>query len=144
MLLGHDLIEMNIDPSKTTDCPNTDASSQYTPGETINNEITKAVAVPSRRSFLQFRLPPELLGAIFLEYAQTCREPASTATQVPPWVAVSYVCQYWRDVALGYPNLWTRLFFVSSQWMAELLRRSKNVPLTIHVDFSRVSEGDLG
>ena len=133
-------IEMTIDPSKTTDCSNIDASSQYTPGDTVNNEITRAVS--PRRSFLQFRLPPELLGAIFLECAKAYREP-SISTQVPPWVAVSYVCQYWRDVALDYANLWTRLFFVSCQWMEELLRRSKSAPLIIHVDFSRVAEGDF-
>ena len=142
MLLGHDLIEMNIDPSKTTDCPNTDTSVRWAPGDIINNGITTAVS--SGRSFLQFRLPPELLGAIFLEYAQACRYPASIATQVPPWVAVSYVCRYWRGVALGYANLWTRLFFVSRQWMAELLRRSKSAPLIIYVDFSRIAEGDFG
>ena len=75
--------------------------------------------------------PPELLTVIFLEYA---RSGASflDPTTVPRWIAVSYVCQYWRNVALHCANLWgERLFFVSSEWMDELLMRSKNAPLII-------------
>ena len=80
------------------------------------------------------RLPPELLAAVFLEYARD-DIPFWSSITVPHWITVSYVCQYWRNVALHCPSLWgTHLFFVSLKWMDELLRRSKNVPLSVHVD----------
>ncbi|KAL4071659.1 hypothetical protein V8B97DRAFT_1870752 [Scleroderma yunnanense] len=111
----------------------------------IDNEITAIVlslsTLRSWRNSLSHisRLPPELLAAIFLECRwQWHREHSSTYTrEVPPWVFLSYVCQYWRNVALNCPALWTHLFFVSSKWMDELLRRSKATPLIIHVDISR-------
>ena len=79
-------------------------------------------------------LHPELLVAIFLAYAQDCPY-WSDSPIVPSWIAVSYVCRYWRNVALHCASLWaTHLFFVSSEWMDELLRRSKNVPLIVRVD----------
>ena len=84
-----------------------------------------------------FRLPPELLAAIFLRYAEDYRD----STRVPRWVTVSYVCQYWRNVALNCAKLWTYLFFVSPEWMDEQLRRSKAAPLIARVDFSRSQEG---
>ena len=59
-------------------------------------------------------LPPELLAAIFLEYARYS-DSFVYSTRVSPWVTVSYVCRYWRDVALQCANLWARLFFVSSE-----------------------------
>ena len=79
-------------------------------------------------------LPPELLVVIFLEYA---RDDASFrgSTTVPRCMAISYICQYWRNVALCCANLWaTHLFFVSSEWMDELLKRLNNVPLIAHID----------
>ena len=79
-------------------------------------------------------LPPELLAAIFLEYV---RESPCTQdpTIVPRWIAVSYVCRYWCNVALQCATLWaTHLFLVSPEWMDELLRRLKNVPLTACVN----------
>ena len=75
------------------------------------------------------RLPLELLEAIFLIYAQDYRN----STRVPRWGAVSYVCQYWRNVALGCAHLWAYLFFVSPEWIDEQLRRSKTAPLMVHI-----------
>ena len=75
------------------------------------------------------------MATIFLEYKQQYEGFSYFATRVPPWVNVSYICQYWRSVALNCANLWTHLFFVSSQWMDELLRRSKMAPLIIRIDF---------
>ena len=108
----------------------------------IDKEITTIVlslsTLRSWRNSLShvFRLPPELLAAIFLEYMRQwhreyglCR-----ATAIPPWVNVSYVCRDWRKIALSCAELWTHLFFVSPDWMDELLKRSKTAPLTIHAD----------
>ena len=68
---------------------------------------------------------------------------SSYARRVPPWVNVSYVCWYWRSVALNCANLWTRLFFLPLEWMDELLRRSKTAPLVVRIDFYGW-ESDLG
>jgi len=109
----------------------------------INNETTRIILSPSMvHSCKQIspspicRLPPELLSSIFLQYTwQWHREYRSTSTaEIPHWVDVSYVCQYWRNVALNCTELWTHLFFVSSRWMDELLRRSKTAPLIIHAN----------
>ena len=99
------------------------------------DEVTGIVPSPSPERSNPCRLPPELLAAIFLEYMRQFEGFSCFARMVPPWVDVSYVCRYWRSVALNCANLWTRLFFVSSEWMDELLRRSKTVPLIIHTDF---------
>ena len=99
------------------------------------DEVTGIVPSPSPERSNPCRLPPELLAAIFLEYMQRYRGSLFYARRVPPWVDVSYVCRYWRNAALNCANLWAHLFFVSSEWMDELLRRSKTAPLIIYVDF---------
>ena len=112
------------------------------------DETTGCTPSPSMYSFQQVslspvsRLPPELLSAIFLECAHQWRSKhrLTYATKVPHWIDVTYVCQYWRDVALDCAGLWTHLFFVSSRWMDELLRRSKSAPLIIHADISYPSQ----
>ena len=94
------------------------------------------IAIDSTSSFersIAFRLPPELLAAIFLECAQSYRDDFVYETEVPRWVAVSYVCQYWRSVALDCARLWAYPFFVSPEWIDEQLRRSKTVPLIVHI-----------
>ena len=102
----------------------------------INKTTAMALRHPSPN-----RLPFELLAIIFLEYAQLF--PLWT-TRVPLWVAVSYVPQHWHNAALGCTSLWARLFFVSPEWMDELLVRSKAVPLFIYVNFCHVRESDSG
>lgn len=47
------------------------------------------------------------------------------------WKAVSRVCQYWRNVALGCPSLWSHIEFSHPDLAEEMLRRSKMAPLTI-------------
>ena len=112
----------------------------------INNKTTSTVLSPPMVHSCQkiplspvYRLPPELLSIIFLQYTRQwhCEYSLSTSTaEIPRWVYVSYVCQYWRNIALNCSDLWTHLFFVSSRWMDELLRRSKTAPLIIHADIS--------
>jgi len=110
----------------------------------IDNEVTTvALSLSTLRSWRNslshvFRLPPELLVAIFLEYMRQWHREHGIylATGIPSWINVSYVCRNWRSVALSCAELWTHLFFVSSEWMDELLRRSKTAPLTVHVHLS--------
>ena len=102
---------------------------------------TSVSSLPLERSFVS-RLPPELLAAIFLEYAQSY-DPLQDVVwyhkmRVSPWVAVSYVCRYWRNVALGCANIWANIFFVTPRWTDELFRRSNPIPLTIHFNCSEL------
>ena len=123
------------------DTPNLNCISTASRSErTINptDGTASAPSLPLERSFVS-RLPPELLAIIFLEYAQSYRDDLDDfvyGTEVPHWVAVSYVCRHWRNVALDCAHLWAHLFFVSSMWMDELLRRSKTVPLMVYIDLS--------
>ena len=53
-------------------------------------------------------LPPELLTQILLaSLPKNWGSSRPFATRL----AVSHVCRYWRDVALGRASLWTTLFF---------------------------------
>ena len=102
---------------------------------------------PSRSWKCSFALglPPELLAGIFCEYVRHSYS-AFNSTIVPCWISVSYVCRYWRDVALHCANLWAYLFFVSPEWMDELLSRSKNAPLIVHTHMffdSRSGQGPI-
>ena len=60
--------------------------------------------------------------------------PGILSRHVPPWVNVSYVCRYWRDVALDCPTLWICQFVVSQRCTEELLARSKQTSLKIHFE----------
>ena len=112
----------------------------------IDNKTTRIMLSPSmvRHSWRKIspspvcRLPPELLSSIFLQYTQQwhCECRSTSTAEIPRWVDISYVCRYWRNVALNCSSLWTRLFFVSPRWMDELLQRSKTASLIIHADIS--------
>ncbi|KAI6120001.1 hypothetical protein EDD16DRAFT_1706202 [Pisolithus croceorrhizus] len=112
----------------------------------IDNEIMLLLrSVPplcSQRNALSHacRLPPELLSMIFLHYARDWyTDPGSKFVgQVAPWVAVSYVCRTWRDVALNCGVIWGHLFFVSLDWTLELLERSKAAPLLVRMHLTSV------
>ena len=113
------------------------------------DESTEIISSLSLKHPFPFnRLPPELLTAVFLEYAQQYQESYVDKnylmTQVPHWVSVSYVCRYWRNVALDCANLWSHLFFISPKWVDELLRRSKAAPLIVHTDLCKVLEPHSG
>jgi hypothetical protein len=91
-------------------------------------------------------LPPELLGRIFEEYIQLCREawgqrkvegracPPSCASRIGPytWIYVTHVCRYWRDVALCNPLLWSDIVLTcQSECIETMITRSRQVPLTV-------------
>jgi len=132
---------MASDLSRVTDFPNfndisvTSREACSEQATSVIDEVTRIVPSLSPEHPIPCRLPPELLAAIFLDYMQQYDHLLTyTMSTVPPWVNVSYVCRYWRSVALNCANLWTQFFFVSSKWMDELLRRSKTAPLIIYLD----------
>ncbi|TCD60496.1 hypothetical protein EIP91_009959 [Steccherinum ochraceum] len=88
------------------------------------------------------RLPPEVLGRIFVVYSQ--REMASVQTyRVNPfetrstfpykWIVVTHICSHWREIALGTPELWTtiRLGLVRPEVIEVFLSRSKHALLRV-------------
>ena len=83
-----------------------------------------------------FRLPPEILEVIFIhgacDYYENNHRGRFTSC-VPTWVNVSYVCSYWRNIALNSPTLWGYHFNVSQRWTEELLLRSKQAPLKMDI-----------
>ena len=127
-------------PSRITGCPgnynNTRAIGDSSRIDDENAEST--LLLPTMHvSENILCLPPEVLANIFLEYMWAWHrghKARYTTDTIPPWISVSHVCRYWRDVALDCAGLWTHLFFVSSKWVDELLRRSKTAPLIIRAD----------
>ncbi|KAF8956438.1 hypothetical protein BDZ97DRAFT_187123 [Flammula alnicola] len=81
------------------------------------------------------RLPPEISSYIF----QLCisRKPSADARYTQ--VALSSVCQKWRQIAHTTPQVWTTVFLPSSQhnalsvprWAQEWIDRSGQLPLSI-------------
>lgn len=105
---------------------------------TIDKEIDAARQLTrsllSRRNTLALisALPPELLARIFHFHAFA--EPAwSTDLRRLGWIAVTHVCQRWRQVALDDSSLWARIsgYSASAEWIAETLVRARNAPLAI-------------
>ncbi|TFK28938.1 hypothetical protein FA15DRAFT_632851, partial [Coprinopsis marcescibilis] len=47
------------------------------------------------------------------------------------WKQVTQVCHVWRETAINYPHLWSRISFVAPKWGVVSLERSKNVPIKV-------------
>ncbi|KDQ57070.1 hypothetical protein JAAARDRAFT_207415 [Jaapia argillacea MUCL 33604] len=92
------------------------------------------------------RLPPELLTEVFLN----CLDDEGS----PQPFLLYAVCRHWRNVTLGAPRLWSRIYltpnFPSSERLALirahvqiLLTRSAGAPLSLHIDFSKCAMASL-
>ncbi|KAF8956454.1 hypothetical protein BDZ97DRAFT_2079854 [Flammula alnicola] len=92
------------------------------------------------------RLPPEISSNIF----QLCvsREPSVDARYTQ--VALSSVCQKWRQIAHTTPQLWTTVFLLLTQrnalsvpsWAQEWIDRSGQLPLSIGLFVKREGNRD--
>lgn len=85
------------------------------------------------------RLHPEILAIVFQHVRDACfadRRLDDSYRQRMDWVAVTHVCNWWRDVALHAPQLWTNIHIsrVQHGWYTEMLHRSKQRKLKISVD----------
>ncbi|KAH9886274.1 hypothetical protein C8Q73DRAFT_285588 [Cubamyces lactineus] len=86
------------------------------------------------------RLPPELLVLIFRE-VQVCFNcrPHGCAHC---WLRVTWVCRYWREVALSTPALWTSISSISAckrrqrAQLATTLERAAEMPLDVDLAIS--------
>ena len=92
--------------------------------------------VKNSSSCFIYRLPTKILAGIFIHCACDfhSRGKGSIYTPTAPsWVNVSYISRLWRDVAVNCQTLWTYLFVSSPRWPEELLVRSKQAPLNLHL-----------
>ncbi|KAH9956811.1 hypothetical protein BC827DRAFT_1270731 [Russula dissimulans] len=80
------------------------------------------------------RLPVEILVQIFSYYSASDRHPHVRFRTPPTWLAVTHVCQRWRDAALSCPFLWVDMISTNFRWTEEMLNRSTDVPIHITVD----------
>ena len=80
------------------------------------------------------RLPVEILIQIFSYYPASDCHPHIRFRTPPPWLAVTHVCQRWRNAALSCPFLWVDIISTSLRWADVMLERSRDVPIHITVD----------
>src|SRR5882762_4763483 len=80
------------------------------------------------------RLPVEILVLVFGYYSASDRHPHLRFRTPPPWLAVTHVCQRWRQAALSSPFLWDDIITTNYRWAEEMLERSRDVPIHITVD----------
>lgn len=92
-------------------------------------------------------LPPELLIMVFMISALNRRSALAQGQlrgyNLPLCASVAHVCHYWREVALGCPQLWTMLEFPSVAYTKELLARTKMAPLMVYADLNHVMGDSL-
>ena len=80
------------------------------------------------------RLPVEILIHVFSYCSASDRHPHVRFRTPPPWLAVTHVCQHWRQVVLSCPFLWADIITTNYRWTEEMLERSRDVPIHITVD----------
>ncbi|KAH9176366.1 hypothetical protein EDB89DRAFT_2065714 [Lactarius sanguifluus] len=81
------------------------------------------------------QLPPELLQKIFLFLADLSFPLIYSSPGQPPWIAITYVCGYWRSAALGLLELWSSITpDLSASWSRAMMERS--APLLMCIDIS--------
>ncbi|VDB83447.1 unnamed protein product [Peniophora sp. CBMAI 1063] len=93
------------------------------------------------------KLPCEIIAYIF-ECLQPLWPPQRLYIGLPVqsrlkfaagWISVSHVCSIWREVALGFPSLWTKpridVFGLPSQYIPDILFRSRSAPLDLAIDW---------
>ncbi|KAI0302943.1 hypothetical protein BC826DRAFT_883574, partial [Russula brevipes] len=77
------------------------------------------------------QLPVEILIQVFSYYAASDRHPHVRFRTPPQWLAVTHVCQRWRDAALTCPSLWVDMISTNFRWTEEMLERSRDLPIHI-------------
>lgn len=76
------------------------------------------------------KLPAEILAQIFDIVVYSTRGVSGYPLS---WVAITYVCSSWRNVALDEPTLWTDFTNVHLKWVREVFARSKAATLRVRV-----------
>ncbi|KAH8077496.1 hypothetical protein BXZ70DRAFT_962559 [Cristinia sonorae] len=83
-------------------------------------------------------LPPEILARIFTSYHDESLDPSTLPNNLPrPCLRVTWVCRYWRNVALATPAIWSTIqIFQRTQadTVRAFLERSAQAALNIQID----------
>ncbi|KAJ7162802.1 hypothetical protein C8R43DRAFT_307030 [Mycena crocata] len=80
------------------------------------------------------RLPPEILAEIFIFVCE------ASELSDDSWVACSYVCALWRQIALDTPQLWSHVIFSSPKWTRECIDRAKSSLLIIEASLYLIED----
>jgi hypothetical protein len=98
----------------------------------------------TRNSFVLInRLPPELLGMIFT-YLRARDQTTFSSVPLHLWYKVTHVCQRWREIALGFPLLWTDIdSHAPAKRIEQMIMRSKNASLEFKAHASKPSAETL-
>ncbi|KAF9051790.1 hypothetical protein BJ165DRAFT_1303086, partial [Panaeolus papilionaceus] len=86
------------------------------------------------------RLPPEIISRVFLclrDHVSSASNPLAPILrsheqhiQKLSWTVTMRVCRQWRDIALGYPELWNNIdLSLPFPWVEAFLERSRAAPL---------------
>jgi hypothetical protein len=113
-------------------------------------ECAHRFALPTNAHNAAVALPVEILHTIFVFCAGLGDEegpdgpdtvdlnPLSVARcprHPPNWIAITYVCQRWRAVALNFKKLWSTITpNLSPKWITAFLQRSAYVPKHVNID----------
>jgi len=63
----------------------------------------------------------------------------------PDWIAITYVCRYWRSAALGQPKLWSSITpGLSISWFQAMVERSAPLLMSIDIRIRPCFEDGLG
>ncbi|TFK68406.1 hypothetical protein BDN72DRAFT_841788 [Pluteus cervinus] len=72
------------------------------------------------------RIPMELFSEIFLLARDNSEKPSGRMV-----LTISWVCRSWQDMALGVPQLWSRIDFTQYDWVQAFLDRSATAKLIV-------------
>ncbi|KAJ3563246.1 hypothetical protein NP233_g9062 [Leucocoprinus birnbaumii] len=135
-------IELGLDdiiPFKDIDERKSDERRQL--DEVIKEIQAEVVELFRQRNELTpiFALPPEIFAQIFVLVRDLSPFKKQYYSKKPtlPWLGITQVCHYWREIAHGHPPLWTILNFDDVNLTKFLLERTKNGPLVVKHTFTR-------
>ncbi|KAG2013015.1 hypothetical protein CC2G_009957 [Coprinopsis cinerea AmutBmut pab1-1] len=97
------------------------------------------------------RLPPEVLTRIFEFYKRICDHSSKLDYMMQgrcyltpyQWTGVTHVSRYWRQVALGCPQLWSNIRTISFNWARISWERSKQAPISLNATLTYLTNPKL-
>jgi hypothetical protein len=105
-------------------------------GNFYRNSTSVSVSVPPINE-----LPVEILQKIFTCLAEPRLPDHDPFPEIyPEWIAVTYVCRYWRAVALNHHSLWGTITpNLSLDWLKVLMARSEPAQVDVELRVGQLS-----